>query len=87
MIEDPNKSQPNPGARWDTLYIIAKLESAPPFSLMAFAMSPHSPLSSKLQRRGPGTMGGTLFEMGIRNLNRHKDKDNGNGALPLVGER
>ena len=25
--------------------------------------------------------------MGIRNLNRHKDKDNGNGALPLVGER
>ena len=32
-------------------------------------------------------MGGTLFEMGIRNLNRHKDKDNGNGALPLVGER
>ena len=32
-------------------------------------------------------MGGTLFEMGIRNLNRHKDKDNGNCALPLVGER
>ena len=54
---------------------------------MAFAMSPHSPLSSKLQRRGrTGDDGsGTLLETGIRNLNRHKDKDN--GALPLARRR
>ena len=47
------------------------------FPLIAFTMSP-PPLSSKLQgggeaARDDGEVSGTLFEMGIRNLNRHKE--------------
>ena len=48
------------------------------FPLIAFTMSPPPPLSSKLQQGGDaaggdGDVSGTLFEMGIRNLNRHKE--------------